>query len=73
MNKEISILVDVDNPSTTTNFDSEMVSDYELFLAISHLAVMLQDRGVDVQVAFDDILEGLEDAEPFDVDPTTLN
>lgn len=73
MKKEVSVLVDVDEPATYTNFEDKMISDYELFLAISHLAVMLQDRDIDVQVAFNDILEGLEDAEPFDVDPATLN
>lgn len=75
MNKEISVLVNVYEPSTTTNFDVASATDYEIFLAMTHLAVLLQDRNLNLEDVFDDILESLDSAEELEEEfnPEMLN
>ena len=75
MNKEISILINVYEPSTTTNFDVSSTTDYEIFLAMTHLAVLLQDRGLNLEDVFEDVLASLDGASELEEDfnPEMLN
>lgn len=72
MKKEISVLIDSDTESSFTNFDEEITSDDEIYWAIAHLAVLLQQRGYEPEEIFDNIMEGMDCAEVIDDRPRGL-
>lgn len=72
MRKEISVVIDVNEESSYTNFDEDRTTDDEIYWAIAHLAVILQQRGYDPAEIFDNILEGMDGAEIIDDEPHGL-
>ena len=72
MKKEISVLIDSDTESSFTNFDEEITSDDEIYWAIAHLAVLLQQRGYDPRELFEDVIEGMNNVEVIDNKPHGL-
>jgi hypothetical protein len=72
MKKEISVLIDSDTESSFTNFDEEITSDDEIYWAIAHLAVLLQQRGYDPAELFEEVIEGMNGAEVIDNKPHGL-
>lgn len=72
MKKEISVLIDVDEESSFTNFDEEYATDEEIYWAMAHLAVLLQQRGHEPEEIFDNIMEGMDCAEVIDDRPRGL-
>lgn len=72
MKKEISVIVDTDQVSSYTNFDEEFTTDEEIYWAMAHLAVLLQQRGYEPEEIFDNITEGMNDAEVIDDKPRGL-
>jgi len=61
MKKNISVLIDTDNDSTMTNFDRNEITDEDMILTMVHLALMLNDNGVDVSYVLDGIMEVIDD------------
>ena len=72
MKKEISVLIDAEQESSYTNFDEESASDDEIYWAIAHLAVLLQQRGYEPGELFNDLLDGIQGVEVIDDEPHGL-
>lgn len=75
MKKDVSVLVDVDNGISYTNFDLDEVNNEEIYMAIAHLSVMLAQDGNDLREIFDDIIDAIDEAEIKETttDMTMLN
>ena len=66
MNVNVSVLVDLINSSTHTNFNEEEIEDDEIVLAILHLFYMLYSHGVDIEDVMDSISEAIKEAQEID-------
>lgn len=66
MTVNVSVLVDLINGSTHTNFNEEEIEDEEIILAILHLFYMLYSHGVDIEDVMDSISGAIKDAEEID-------
>lgn len=66
MSVNVSVLVDLINSSTHTNFNEEEIEDDEIVLAILHLFYMLYSHGVDIEDVMDSISRAIKDAEEID-------
>ena len=66
MNVNVSVLVDLINSNTYTNFNEEEIEDDEIVLAILHLFYMLYFHGVDIEDVMDSISEAIIDAREID-------
>lgn len=66
MTVNVSVLVDLINGSTHTNFNEEEIEDEEIILAILHLFYMLYSHGVDIEDVMDSISGAIKEAEEID-------
>lgn len=66
MTVNVSVLVDLINGSTHTNFNEEEIEDEEIVLAILHLFYMLYSHGVDIEDAMDSISGAIKEAQEID-------
>ena len=66
MNVNVSVLVDLINSSTHTNFNEEEIEDDEIVLAILHLFYMLYSHGVDIEDVMDSISGAIKEAQEID-------
>lgn len=65
MVKDVSILIDTENDSTHTNFDERDITENEIVLAMVHLSLMLNAKGIDLVDVFNGIIEVVEDANKY--------
>lgn len=66
MNVNVSVLVDLINSSTHTNFNEEEIEDEEIILAILHLFYILYSHGVDIEDVMDSISGAIKEAQEID-------
>ena len=75
MKKNVSILIDVDNGVSYTNFNLNEVDNEEIYMAIAHLSVLLAQDGHDLREVFNEIIDVIDEAEIEETttDMTMLN